>query len=88
MNHLSVTMPAHYRILLRGGLDENWSCSLSDMKISVSVNAEKVTITTLKGELQDQAALMGVLNQIYDLGLPLILVQWMDECEKESSMPS
>jgi len=32
----------------------------------------------LSGELQDQAALVGVLNTLYDLGLPLLSVEWLD----------
>jgi hypothetical protein len=33
------------------------------------------TITELSGRLVDQAALTGVLNTLYDLGLPLLLVE-------------
>jgi hypothetical protein len=32
----------------------------------------KVTITTLRGQLPDQAALFGVLNALYDMRLPLL----------------
>jgi hypothetical protein len=32
-------------------------------------------VTTLSGELSDQAALMGVLNALYDMGFPLLRVE-------------
>jgi hypothetical protein len=32
-------------------------------------------VTTLTGELIDQAALMGVLNSLYDMGYPLLKVE-------------
>ena len=32
-------------------------------------------VTTLTGELVDQAALMGVLNSLYDMGYPLLKVE-------------
>jgi hypothetical protein len=31
--------------------------------------------TILEGTLPDQAALLGVLNGLYDLGMPLLLVE-------------
>ena len=68
-----------YRILLRGGLDERWSHTLAGMKISVSLDECQCLVTTLSGELQDQAALFGVLSLVYDLGLPVVLVQRLNE---------
>jgi hypothetical protein len=41
-------------------------------------------VTTLTGKLLDQAALLGVLNQVYDLGLPLMLVQWLTKDPDDS----
>ena len=32
-------------------------------------------ITTLEGELSDQAALVGVLNTLYEMHLPVLLVK-------------
>ena len=37
-------------------------------------------ITTLTGAVADQAALLGLLQQLYTLGLPLLLVR-RKECE-------
>jgi hypothetical protein len=38
-------------------------------------------VTTLTGRLVDQAALFGVLNNVYDMGFPLLSVEWL-KCEQ------
>jgi hypothetical protein len=35
-------------------------------------------VTILKGRLVDQAALLGVLNNAYDLGFPLLSVKCLE----------
>jgi len=42
--------------------------------IQVQSLPPKAPVTVLTGEFQDQAALFGVLNTLYDLGLPLLSV--------------
>jgi hypothetical protein len=77
MRHITVTTPAHYRIALSGGLGENWSVTLG-MQVSVALDSEQHPVTTLTGEVIDQAMLLGVLNYVYDLGMPIILVECLD----------
>jgi len=70
--------PAIYSIRVLGRLDKNWSKRLGGLTI-LSDNAECANgfeMTTLTGELIDQAALMGVLNALYNLRLSL----WSVEC--------
>jgi hypothetical protein len=45
-----------------------------------------LVITVLSGELVDQAALMGVLNAVYDLGHTLLKVERL--AEKQSPAES
>jgi hypothetical protein len=45
------------------------------MAISARQATGKPAVTTLRGELIDQAALMGVLNTLYDLGFVLLKVE-------------
>jgi hypothetical protein len=45
------------------------------MAISSRSRAGEPTVTTLTGELADMAALMGVLNTVYDLGFTLLKVE-------------
>ncbi len=67
-----------YRIQVRGTLDESWSDSAGGMDIVITQDGDD-TSTTLTGELPDQAALSGVLNLLYDLGLKLLSVETLDE---------
>lgn len=66
--------PATYQIRVWGWLDASWSDRLAGMHISVSYLGKDPPITKLTGTLPDQAALSGVLNRLYDLGLPVISV--------------
>jgi hypothetical protein len=65
---------AVYQIRIRGHLDESWSDNLSGMAIAPFPEKEGSGETSLSGELADQAALMGVLNTLFDMRFSLISV--------------
>lgn len=67
--------PGCYRIRVSGNLDPSRSDVLGGMAIATRRPAGKPPATTLTGELQDQAALMGVLNTLYDSGYAIIEVK-------------
>jgi hypothetical protein len=46
------------------------------MQISTEAGNEQLSVTTLRGAVADQAALMGVLNLTYDLGMVLLSVEY------------
>jgi hypothetical protein len=71
--------PAQYRIRSLGTLDRSWSEYFGGMTIHHVVEPECGHVTTLVGRLPDQAALIGVLNHLYDLGLALISVESLPE---------
>jgi hypothetical protein len=48
---------------------------LGNMHIATEHVGDQQCITTLSGSVVDQAALMGVLNLAYDLGLVLLSVE-------------
>ena len=67
-----------YQISAKGILENSWSDSVGGMEIVI--RQEKGSqVTVLVGELPDQAALSGVLNLLYDLGLELLAVKRLDE---------
>ena len=70
-------MPATYRIRIQGHLDESWSGQLSGMTISTAQSGDEAPVTSLEGELVDQAALAGVLSTVYELGCPLLSVEYV-----------
>lgn len=48
------------------------------MRIEKSNQAGQVPVTTLVGQLRDQAALFGVLNSLYELHLPILSVEYQE----------
>jgi len=59
-----------FEILVRGQLDSHWWEWLGGMQVKLLDNGEMI----LYGTIVDQAALMGVLNKLNRLNLPLISV--------------
>ena len=80
MSHTSHTRkvfdgPAIYSIAVQGWIGEEWSDRLAGMTITAFVPENRDPVTTLVGELRDQAALTGVLETLYRLHLPVLSVQ-------------
>ena len=69
--------PALYRIRLQGMLDESLNEYL-DMAITVVQVSNDAHETILCGWLADQAALLGVINNLYDIGFSLLSVECLD----------
>ncbi len=74
---LNLDQPATYLIKVPGRLDENLSDWVEGMTITVEREDGGPAITTLTAVLVDQAALQGLLRQLYALGLPLIEAKWI-----------
>jgi hypothetical protein len=74
--------PAYYRIYLQGILNPDWARDFIDMKLECVHSPATQDVTVLKGEVVDQAALMGILNMMYDLGLPLLGVECFPYAEE------
>ena len=70
---LTLYQPATYQIKVPGILDEQWSDRNGGMALTVEEDRDGLPVTTLTGAV-DQAALQGLLRQLYTLGLPLISV--------------
>jgi hypothetical protein len=75
-NLLSHNGRAFYSIQLQGILDQNWADQFGDFKILTfqSNDSTRLPVTTIVGEVVDQAALTGFLNLVYNLRMPLISV--------------
>jgi hypothetical protein len=74
----SMFEPATYRISILGTLDKNWSDYCGGMKIEHDIILNQYPVTILTGVLKDQAALIGVINSLYDLGCPLLSVECVE----------
>ena len=75
---LRIVDPARYEIWVQGALDERWSGRLSGLSIKTLDQGDGSPVTRLSGDVLDQAALLGVLNALYQLQLSLISVVYME----------
>ena len=73
-DRLTLDKPTHYRIEIQGVLSPRWTEHLGGYEIDVSTGKD-ATVTTLSFSVVDQAALLGVLNNLYSLGYPLLVVE-------------
>jgi len=70
-----VDRPAEYQIKVLGRLGQEWSTTFGDLHLEVGLSEEGIPVTTLRGEVVDQAYLHSLLRQVRDLGLLLLLVE-------------
>lgn len=75
----NIGTPARYQIRVLGKIDSAWHDRLGGMTISTSRTHHTRKVTTLTGNLPDQAALSGLLDTLYQLHHPLLSVENLDE---------
>jgi hypothetical protein len=76
---LNFSSGARYRICVKGFLDDSWSERFSDMCISNQADGIISPLAVLDGSVMDQTELIGVLNNLYELHLPLVSVTFLDD---------
>jgi hypothetical protein len=75
---LKLWTPAKYRIRVKGHLDSTCSDWLGGMSITTTGEGDEASVSTLVGLLLDQAALMGVLDALYNCyHCPLLSVEFL-----------
>ena len=62
-----------YTIVIQGQLDRTWSDWLAGMEVHVEGGR-----THLRGVIQDQAALRGILTKIWDMNMVLLAIDSME----------
>lgn len=72
---LNLTEAAHYRIRAQGEFNPDWLDFLSGEWVIADRQATHQDVTILIGQVVDQAALLGVLEQLYSLGFPLLSIE-------------
>ena len=71
--------PATYRIVVQGTLDPSYSDRLGGMTITTEKKPDRPPQSTLVGPVRDQAALRGVIEALYDLHLPILEVEKVED---------
>ena len=71
---IGITSPATYQIIVKGKLDEHWTEWFNGTNILLEHSLEGKPHTTLTCRVRDQAELLGILNQLNSLNLPLMQV--------------
>lgn len=66
---------AVFRILIQVALDENWPDYFGMQSMSVEVDEDEIATTTLVTRAMDQSALVGLIDHLNGLGLPLLAVE-------------
>jgi hypothetical protein len=64
--------PILYEIRASGRLSERWQDCFTDMAVEIELGPDNHPVTVLRGRVIDQAALQGILQQLYSLGMPLL----------------
>jgi hypothetical protein len=86
--HSSMFEPATYRIVILGTLDKQWSDYCGGMMIEHQSFLNQYPMTILTGQLTDQAALVGVINSLYDMVCPIISVECVEAVQLRISPDS
>ena len=64
-----------YRIRVQGQLGREWADRLGGLRVTSDEEPDGSPSVVLTGPIRDQAALMGVLNTLYELHLPILSVK-------------
>lgn len=73
--HVPLDQPAEYRIAILGALEDRLVERLGDLHVSRERGQAGEEISILSGRLVDQAALIGILVQLYDRGHCLLSLE-------------
>ncbi|MFN8496939.1 MAG: hypothetical protein U0641_03720 [Anaerolineae bacterium] len=72
---MSVSQPLVYQIRVDGTLAPDLSDYIRGMVITTETTGDEGSVTTLRGTCPDSSALLGVLHNLVNFGLPLISVE-------------
>jgi hypothetical protein len=66
--------PETYVIRVEGRIDEDWAGTFESLTIVIETDDTGAAITNITGKFVDQAALFGLLRNLYNHRLPLVSV--------------
>ena len=75
---MSMAGAATYQIVVRGTINSSWSSRLAGMNITERHSDGDEVESVLVGRLADQAALSSVLHTLYELHLPVVSAECLN----------
>ncbi|NIM94707.1 MAG: hypothetical protein GTO18_13485 [Anaerolineales bacterium] len=82
---ISVSEPLTYRVTVQGKVSARWHNLFKQMVITIERGESESPLTLLEGTLADQAALQGLLRNLYYLGFVVLAVNCTDKLSPEIS---
>ncbi len=76
---VSFKKAAIYKVVVKGKLEQGVSDRLLGMQISINKSEDSTIFSSLVGVVRDQAALSGILNNLYDMQMTVISVNMISE---------
>ena len=76
-SEFSFQKPAIYKIKVEGVLQENWIEKFQGLKISIERSSRGNPVSVLTGKINDQSALSGLLNMLYDYNMTILSVKML-----------
>lgn len=77
----SFQKPAVYKIRIQGNLNKSWAEKLGGLQIRAERDREQKAVTVLVGQINDQSALSGVLNTLYEHHFTIISVKMLKDMD-------
>jgi len=77
----SFTKPAVYKIRVLGDISKNWSDKMGGMQINIERSSNLEPVSALVGQINDQSALSGILNTLYEYHLTILSVKMLEETQ-------
>lgn len=77
-NHSPRRHASIYRVRVAGRIPDGWASRLGGLQATREGASELSHQTLLIGAVRDQAELLGILNTLHELRLPLLLVEAVD----------
>jgi hypothetical protein len=75
---ISSDQPGVYRICVQGRIKADWGDRFEGVAITSNPLMQDPPRTILEGTLADQAALVGVINSLYELRLAILSVERLE----------
>lgn len=77
--NIKLWTPGNYLIDVAGDVDSSVAKRLGDLSIVLVRKGDEGDVTRLVGSFKDQAELIGVLNNLYDMHFPVLRVERLSE---------